>query len=56
MSKSSYNGWVAYTQSKNADVMLALELARRLSGTDVTVNAAFRARARVARDLRRIRG
>lgn len=34
-----YSRWGAYSQSKLANVMFTFELARRLSGSDVTVNA-----------------
>jgi NAD(P)-dependent dehydrogenase (short-subunit alcohol dehydrogenase family) len=33
-----YNGWVAYAQSKLANVLLTYELARRLAGSQVTAN------------------
>jgi NAD(P)-dependent dehydrogenase (short-subunit alcohol dehydrogenase family) len=39
MSEKSYNGWSAYTQSKLANVLFTKELAKRLEGTGVTVNA-----------------
>lgn len=35
----SYQGWVAYSRSKLANLYFAYELARRLKGTGVTVNA-----------------
>ncbi len=35
----SYNGWRAYSQSKLANLYFTYELARRLEGTGVTVNA-----------------
>ncbi|HEY9078109.1 MAG TPA: SDR family oxidoreductase [Anaerolineaceae bacterium] len=35
----SYQGWVAYSRSKLANLYFAYELARRLAGTGVTVNA-----------------
>jgi retinol dehydrogenase-12 len=34
-----YNGWRAYAQSKLANLYFTYELARRLEGTEVTVNA-----------------
>jgi NAD(P)-dependent dehydrogenase (short-subunit alcohol dehydrogenase family) len=37
--KKGYSGWPAYSHSKLANVMFAYELARRLDGTQVTVNA-----------------
>ncbi|ADV67997.1 SDR family oxidoreductase [Deinococcus maricopensis] len=37
--KLGYRGWSAYAQSKLANVLFTRELARRLRGTDVTVNA-----------------
>jgi len=37
--KANYNGWRAYGQSKLANILFTLELARRLDGTGVTANA-----------------
>jgi NAD(P)-dependent dehydrogenase (short-subunit alcohol dehydrogenase family) len=34
-----YNGWLAYAQSKLANVLFTYELARRVAGTGVTANA-----------------
>lgn len=34
-----YEGWTAYGESKLANILFTYELARRLRGTDVTVNA-----------------
>jgi NAD(P)-dependent dehydrogenase (short-subunit alcohol dehydrogenase family) len=39
MSARRYRGWTAYNQSKNADVMLMLELAQQLRRTGIAVNA-----------------
>ncbi|MBN2387311.1 MAG: SDR family oxidoreductase [Anaerolineales bacterium] len=37
--EKGYNGWKAYGQSKLANLLFTYELARRLEGTGVTVNA-----------------
>ena len=39
MLKENYNGWKAYGQSKLANLLFTFELAKRLAGTGVTVNA-----------------
>jgi NAD(P)-dependent dehydrogenase (short-subunit alcohol dehydrogenase family) len=41
MSDRDYNGWIAYNQTKNADVMITLELARQWEDTGITVNCIF---------------
>lgn len=38
MSDRDYDGWIAYNQTKNADVMISLELARQWHGTAIAVN------------------
>lgn len=37
--EKSYNGWTSYFQSKLANVLFTRELAKRLKGTQVTVNS-----------------
>jgi len=37
--RRNYSGWTAYGASKLANILFTYELARRLEGTDVTVNA-----------------
>ena len=37
--QSQYGGWKAYSQSKLCNMLFTYELARRLEGTGVTVNA-----------------
>lgn len=37
--RKNYNGWMTYGQSKLANILFTRELARRLEGTGVTVNA-----------------
>ena len=39
MGKKQYGGWQAYCRSKLANLLFTYELARRLEGTSVTVNA-----------------
>jgi NAD(P)-dependent dehydrogenase (short-subunit alcohol dehydrogenase family) len=39
MGERRYNGWQAYCQSKLANLLFTYELARRIQGTGVTVNA-----------------
>ncbi len=39
MLERNYNGWKAYGQSKLANLLFTFELAKRLAGTGVTVNA-----------------
>jgi NAD(P)-dependent dehydrogenase (short-subunit alcohol dehydrogenase family) len=39
MGRQRYNGWRAYCRSKLANLLFTYELARRLEGTSVTVNA-----------------
>ncbi len=39
MLSANYNGWKAYGQSKLANLLFTFELAKRLAGTGVTVNA-----------------
>jgi NAD(P)-dependent dehydrogenase (short-subunit alcohol dehydrogenase family) len=41
MSDRDYDGWIAYNQTKNADVMVTLELARQWEGAGITVNCIF---------------
>ena len=39
MSEKNYEPWQVYKKSKLANVLFAIELARRLKGTGVTVNS-----------------
>jgi NAD(P)-dependent dehydrogenase (short-subunit alcohol dehydrogenase family) len=41
MSEHGYDGWLAYNETNNADVMIALELAKLWRGTGVSVNCVF---------------
>jgi NAD(P)-dependent dehydrogenase (short-subunit alcohol dehydrogenase family) len=41
MSELDYNGWIAYNQTKNADVMITLELSDRWDGIGIDVNCVF---------------
>ncbi|GAA2644717.1 SDR family NAD(P)-dependent oxidoreductase [Dactylosporangium fulvum] len=43
-----YDPWVAYSQSKTANILFAVEAARRWAGDGITVNAAGRGAATVA--------
>lgn len=48
MSDRDYNGWIAYNQTKNADVMITLELAREWEGAGIAVNCVFPGLVRTA--------
>lgn len=52
-SEKSYNRWIAYGQSKLANILFARELSTRLEGTSVTVNSLHpgAVRTELARDV-----
>ena len=50
-SEISYNGFMAYAQSKLANILFTRELARRLEGTGVTVNSLHP--GKISTDIRR---
>ncbi len=41
MGKRRYDGWLAYNQTKNADVMIALELSELWRDMEISVNCVF---------------